>query len=146
VRFEYTIVPSEGTDPEVAIPILDVQLATIGQFSRKTPLFPAFLDTGATYCLFHAEIGRSIQIPIERGTPGETVCANGQSLAFFIHEVRLMFDDYRADLSVGFSDDLPYAGLLGRIGFFDQFKVTFDQSLHPPEFEIVPIRRNLSVI
>jgi len=36
----------------------------------------------------------------------------------------------------GFSEELSVAGTLGRTGFFDAFRVTFDHSEHPPILEI----------
>lgn len=39
-------------------------------------------------------------------------------------------------IKAGFVADLPLAGLLGRIGFFEYFKITFDPSTSPPGFEL----------
>src|SRR5215467_1132737 len=44
-------------------------------------------------------------------------------------------------IRAGFTDELPIAGLLGRKGFFEHFKVTFDPSNNPPGFELERIYR-----
>jgi hypothetical protein len=41
----------------------------------------------------------------------------------------------------GFTDQLPVAGLLGRVGFFEYFKITFDPSTNPPGFDLERIYR-----
>ena len=40
-----------------------------------------------------------------------------------------------------FFEEFQLAGLLGRKGFFDNFKVTFDHSTDPPALEYVRIKR-----
>src|ERR1043166_3120741 len=37
------------------------------------------------------------------------------------------------EVMAGFSPQLSVAGLLGQVGFFDNFIVTFDYTPHPPE-------------
>ena len=39
-------------------------------------------------------------------------------------------------MTAGFSEVLPLGGILGRIGFFESFKITFDPSTTPPGFEL----------
>ena len=41
----------------------------------------------------------------------------------------------------GFSSNLSVPAILGRLGFFDNFKVTFNPEYDPPGMEIEPIHR-----
>jgi hypothetical protein len=44
-------------------------------------------------------------------------------------------------IRAGFADKLPAAGLLGRIGFFEHFKITFDPSSNPAGFDLERVSR-----
>jgi hypothetical protein len=44
-------------------------------------------------------------------------------------------------LKAAFCEDLPIAGLLGRRGFLEQFRFTFDPSSTPPVFDLERIYR-----
>jgi hypothetical protein len=44
-------------------------------------------------------------------------------------------------VKAAFTDKLPVAGILGRRGFFENFKVTFDYSYDPPEVHLERIHR-----
>ncbi len=60
----------------------------------------------------------------------------------YFHHVKLYLEaGYVITIYGGFCKKLVPAGILGRLGFFDNFKVTFDHSVHPPEFEIEKISK-----
>jgi hypothetical protein len=63
-------------------------------------------------------------------------------IAFYFHKVKLLAGGESFDIQAGFSDQLAVAGLLGQVGFFENFSVTFDYTPHPPCFEIQRIPRN----
>jgi hypothetical protein len=51
--------------------------------------------------------------------------------------VSLYFEaGHRIEVVAGFARKLNTSGILGRQGFFDNFKVTFDHSSYPPALEI----------
>lgn len=45
-------------------------------------------------------------------------------------------DNWIISIMAGFLKKLSVPGILGRNGFFDNFKVIFEHVLSPPEFEI----------
>ncbi len=45
-------------------------------------------------------------------------------------------------IRAGFCDGLPVPGLLGRRGFFDQFRLIFDSTSEPAGVEIERIRKS----
>jgi len=66
----------------------------------------------------------------------------GMSESFYFHKISLYVEtDWRIEVMAGFSKKLNASGILGRTGFFDAFKITFDHSGHPPAFEIARISK-----
>jgi hypothetical protein len=94
--------------------------------------FETVVDTGSDYCLFHASIGASIGIKILSGPEGDLggVISGTRSKVYY-HNVKLVVGTDIVEIKAGFSWDLS-ENLLGQIGFFDNFIVTFDPSLHRP--------------
>jgi hypothetical protein len=110
-----------------------VHLAQAGSNERPEESVPAIVDTGATYSLFHSEIGRDIGFDVEAGRYQETIVSNGETMEFFVHRARLWIGPFVLNIDVGFGEDVSFP-VLGRIGFFQQFRVSFDHGF----FEIVP--------
>jgi Aspartyl protease len=103
--------------------------------------FEALIDTGASRSLFHSEIGRSLGISIERGEVEFTMGVSGQRTKLYLHKVSIYVGGAVVPLVAGFTDELPLAGLLGRRGFLENFKFTYDNSTNPPQFELSRISR-----
>ena len=100
------------------------------------------IDTGASRCIFHSEIGRSLgRIQIERGEVENTMGVSGQTTRLYLHPVSIYIMGGAVPVTAGFSDELPLAGLLGRRGFLSRFKFSFDPSTDPPQFELTLISR-----
>ena len=63
--------------------------------------------------------------------------SHGMREPVYYHEVKLYIEsDWVIDITAGFIKRLSIAGILGRNGFFDNFKVKFDQSMTPSVLEI----------
>ena len=60
----------------------------------------------------------------------------------YYHKVRILVAGQNLDIIAGFSPDLSVAGLLGQIGFFNNFVVTFDYTPNPPVMDLQRIYRN----
>ncbi len=55
----------------------------------------------------------------------------------YFHDIWILVGiDWKMGVRAGFSEELSVAGILGRMGFFDCFRVTFDHSETPPVLEI----------
>ena len=87
--------------------------------------FEAIIDSGATRCVFHADIGKAIGLDVEAGEIESTLGIAG-STNMYLHDISLYAPGGIIAIRAGFSIDLPVAGLLGMTGFFDNFKITFD--------------------
>jgi hypothetical protein len=109
------------------VALLNVQLALPALNSPRTKRFEAVIDSGATRCLFHADIAKHLGIDLKACPSYDTQGIDGPT-PVYIHDVTLYIPGGPMQTSVGFKTDLPVAGLLGMSGFFDHFKVTFDSS------------------
>ena len=90
-----------------------------------------------------ADVGEYLGIDIKKGI-ADTIGGLSQGMAepVFYHKVNLYVEsDWVVDITAGFVKKLSVAGILGRNGFFDNFKVRFDQSMHPPIVEIERIEK-----
>jgi len=88
--------------------------------------------------LFPMDYGRDLGIDIEQGRAEETRCSNGNPMKIFLHRMRVAFGGGQVDLNVGFGDGVFFP-VIGRSGFFERFRVSFDHSFSPPGFEITAL-------
>lgn len=101
------------------------------------------MDSGSDYCLFHSSIGASLGMDVESGIEGGLGgVIGGVRSKLYYHKVRLLTAGEYFDVMAGFSPSLSVPALLGQVGFFDQFVVTFDYAPHPPCFELQRIHRS----
>lgn len=142
---KYRSFPSDPPNPAFKdgnfewVPTLSVRLGK--RHGPKSNRFLAILDTGSPYCLFHADVGRSIGLDITSGTKHEIggVVA-GARLTGYFHAITLYVEDnWSVNITAGFLENCSVVALLGRRGFFDNFIVRFDHSADPPSFQIEKI-------
>jgi hypothetical protein len=101
----------------------------------RSKRFESIIDSGASRCIFHADIGRSIGLEIEKGTVEETLGVSGIPNKTYLHKVVLYVPGGPLEVLASFSDDLPVAGLLGIKGFFENYRIVFDPILRQCELE-----------
>jgi len=122
------------------VPYLTIRL---GAGRHRTPSFPALVDSGSPYCLFAASVGEFVGLDIESGSREEVfgMSAGIHEPAFF-HRVSLFVEgEGIVETTVGFVKRLSVAGILGRIGFFDHFRVCLDHANLPPVLEITRLHK-----
>lgn len=123
------------------IPILRVRLGLPG--GKRSPRFPAFVDSGSPWCMFKSDLADYLGIEWQKGEKSETggIIAGAQDPIYF-HKVSLFVEDnWTFPIRAGFVKKLSVAGILGRDGFFDHFLVQFDQSCKPPLVQLEKIER-----
>ena len=87
----------------------------------------AYVDSGASWTIFHADVARLLGINLSRGQRRTMVLGNGDSLAIFLHPVRVRFGGAEFTVPAAFSDALKVGfNVLGRAGVFDRFVITFN--------------------
>jgi Aspartyl protease len=136
LRFAYKHQPNQYGGVDFTA-VLSVRLSNPAKHSPPTKNFEAIIDSGASQCLFHSDIGEAIGLNIEKGTLEETTGVSGERTKIYVHPVTLYVPGgHMVRIEAGFTDKLPVAGLLGMSGFFEHFKITFDPSATPPGFEL----------
>jgi len=106
--------------------VLSVQLALPGKNAPRTKRFEAFIDSGASRCVFHASIGDYLGLNLRSGEIEATMGVSGTATSLYLHNVLLYIPGGPVQVRAGFAEDLPVAGLLGMEGFFEHLRVTFD--------------------
>lgn len=102
-----------------------MQIASAGPDSLRTKRFEALIDSGATRCLFHADIASSIGIDLRSGVREITNGIGGQEETW-VHDLTLYIPGGPVQIRASFKENLPIAGLLGTNGFFEHFNITFE--------------------
>jgi hypothetical protein len=139
LKYKYKQVPLPGGNFDW-LPVLLVQ---VSRGSRVTTPFEALIDSGATNCLFHADVAAAVGIKdFTTGEPSTTGgVVSGSTMDLYGHEVRLNVGSDNFKITGYFSDELPIACPLGRSGFFDKFIVTFDPTETNPGFELTRVHK-----
>jgi len=109
------------------------------KFKHKVTTAPiiALVDSGADVCLCSMDIGMWLGINFKKKTPFPIKGVNGQSMDTFKESCSIYLDNHSIQSPIYFSNSLPKITpiILGQLGFFDHFKVTFD--LKNKEIEII---------
>jgi len=110
------------------------------EFGQIKTGYMALIDSGADYCFFHSEIAEVMNLDWQKGKRLNFVGVTGQKATSYFHNVDLYIGGWEFKVYCGFSDAISPKGfgVLGQIGFFDQFIVKFD--LEKEEIEIKPRR------
>lgn len=92
--------------------------------------FWALVDSGADFCLFNRNIAEELGIQFEQGDKLEAFGVIGKGVAAHFHEIELKVGTYSYKTKAVFAENLSEIryGLVGQIGFFDEFIVKFDRS------------------
>lgn len=109
--------------------------------AQRSRPFEAMVGSGAADCMFHASIASAIGIKLESGRKEQRMGISGGGADVWVHPIQLYVGMDMFSIDAVFSADLPLAGLLGRSGFFEHYRVTFDPAPNPPELEIERIYR-----
>lgn len=86
-----------------------------------------YVDSGATVSLFDTDAAKILGLKIRRGKGISITVGNGEALPAYMHEVRARLGNTAFSVPVGFSHALGVGfNLIGRAGFFDRFRICFD--------------------
>jgi hypothetical protein len=116
---------------------LTVQISLLEKNAPRTKRFEAYIDSGASRCLFHSSIGEAIGLDINAGRIEETIGVSGKKSRIYLHDICLHAPGGPIVIHAGFSDGLPCAGLLGMDGFFQHFRVVLDPIANECQLERV---------
>ncbi len=90
--------------------------------------FYAFVDSGASFSIFHSDIAEMLELKIESGEKVLVTVGDGSLIPVYIHELKVKFADKEFEAKIGFSKKLGIGfDIIGRKDFFDNFKICFDE-------------------
>lgn len=115
------------------LPIIPLKL----KGKTETIEVKTYIDTGASYCLFHADIAEILGLILEEGTTTEMVLGDGNILKVYLHHIPITIAEREFTAIVGFSKGLGIRfNITGRKGIFDKFRVCFNE--RDKEIEFIP--------
>lgn len=132
LRLSYKTFPALPIEPypnrnSVTRPVVNILLL----FNSQSVKYSALIDSGADYCIFHAEMTDLLQLDVKKGKKLTFYGTSGEPQTAYFHKINIELGGWLMDLYCGFSYDmksLPY-GILGQTGFFDRFKVEFNYQI-----------------
>jgi hypothetical protein len=107
VRFTYKYPTNKGTDDWWAV--LPVQLSNPAKHSPPCRKFEAIIDSGASICIFHSDLGPGIGLRIDKGEQDETIGISGNKTKIYLHNVSHIPGGHMFKIRAGFTNELPVA-------------------------------------
>ena len=102
-----------------------------------SPRLEVLVDSGSTDCIFPADVLNRLGLSLESGAPSGIVGVSGAvEMRTHYQTVTLHIENHEIRVVAAFAPRLCVAGILGRRGFFDQFRVVFDIPANPLTFSI----------
>jgi hypothetical protein len=87
----------------------------------------AFVDSGASYSIFHSDVAEILGIDFVKGEKNLMKVGDGIQIPVYSHNINVRFNEKEFIAKIGFSDKLGIGfDILGREGFFDRFIICFD--------------------
>jgi hypothetical protein len=87
----------------------------------------AYVDSGASYSIFHADIANILGINYKKGEKTFMTVGDGAQIPVYRHIIDVRFNEKEFTAKIGFSSKLGIGfDILGREGFFDRFIICFD--------------------
>lgn len=88
----------------------------------------AFVDSGASFSIFHSDIAEILDIKIESGEKIFVTVGDGSLIPVYIHELKVKFAGKEFSAKIGMSKKLGIGfDITGRKDFFENFKICFDE-------------------
>lgn len=115
-------------------PVIPVELRS----GRGRVRYEVLVDSGADINVVPAEVGELLGIDIESGERSGVGGITGGTLPYYLHPVTIHVGGWAYEVEMGFMPGMPAMGygVVGQRGFFDLFKVIFDQDRE--EIELRP--------
>lgn len=99
--------------------------------------FNAYVDSGATYSIFRAEIASEILgIEIDKGKRLYVAVGDGSLITVYLHKIMIDLAGKVFKATIGFSKQLGIGfNIIGRKDIFDSFIITFNEKEKYVEFK-----------
>ena len=143
LRIAYRVFPLDPAQSAAGrrtawLPVVPIRLVN----GKRTVRVEGIVDSGSHFCLFHWRIGELLGLEVRDGARDTVLGAlRSPRSEVFYHRLSMEVAGERLNITAGFSRDVLQPCLLGRDGFFDHFRVTFNPETSPPGLEIEAVRR-----
>jgi hypothetical protein len=117
-------------------PVIPIEII----YKDKSVPYEVLIDSGADFCIFDAQIGEILGVPIEEDEQFEVAGITGEKEPIYLHLLEIKVGGWLYKIKAAFLRKIgPYGyGVVGQKGFFDNFIVRFD--LLKEEIELKPRR------
>jgi len=106
------------------LPIIPISLQRKDEWIE----FDAYIDTGASSCLFPADVAEILGLDLEKGEVKKMILGDGNTLTVYIHTLSVSLAGKEFAAPIGFSKGLGINfAIIGRKGIFNHFVVCFDE-------------------
>ena len=114
------------------LPIIPIKLRSV---NGEWITFDAFVDSGASYSIFTAEIGEILGLNVEDGKKIYVTVGDGSLITVYLHELEVKIGKKTFRATIGFSKQLGIGfNIIGRKDIFERFKVCFNEKEKVVEF------------
>ncbi len=118
MRFPYIEV-SRG----IFAPIISLGIWT----GERWVICEAYVDSGATYSIFHTDVAALLGLTYRKGRKIFVKVGDGGLIPVYLHQLPVRFANVKFNALLGFSESLGVGfNLLGRVSFFEKFKICFN--------------------
>lgn len=115
------------------LPIVPVRLGR-----EKWISVDAYVDSGASYSVFHAWITEAMGLRLEDGEKDYLTVGDGSHIMVYMHPMKVQLAGKEFDANIGFSRRLGVGfNILGRADIFDRFTICFSDKQRVVEFKEV---------
>lgn len=104
------------------LPIVPIELK-----DKQWVIFDAYVDSGASYSMFHTDVAGILEIDLETGKKTNVTVGDGSQIIVYLHKVEVQFAGEQFTATIGFSRNLGIGfNLIGMKDIFEKFKISFD--------------------
>ncbi len=125
MKFEYTNFRGKF------LPIVPIELK-----GREWVKFLAYLDSGASYSVFHSDVLRILDLDNTKGRKEFMTVGDGSLIAVHFYRIFARFSETKFEADLGFSRQLGIGfNIIGRKDVFERFVICFDEKNRIVEIE-----------
>jgi predicted aspartyl protease len=104
-------------------PIIEVKVINKDKEVRTL----AYVDTGATYSVFHSDFCEELGLILRSGSRTDITVGDGGIIPVYLHELTIRIENLEIAGEIGFSDRLGTGvNILGRERLLDEYMICFD--------------------
>jgi hypothetical protein len=104
-------------------PVVEVTLSHDNKRARTL----AYVDTGATYSVFHSDFCEALGLELKKGKRIGITVGDGGIIPVYVHRVKVIIEHLEIRCGIGFSDRLGIGiNIIGREELLDEYMVCFD--------------------